>query len=407
MKVLLATYWAVPHLGGVWIYMVQLKEKLESLGHEVDLLGYGHDNSYVHMVNEERRVEKSQWFPLLNESAESFTSFHINPLVQYTETQRNFYEKAVTYLGLEKYDVIHTQDVISAASMNRIRPAHTALVATLHGCVAHEIRQQLTTIHNSPTSYMAKAYFDELEHIGATSSEYTIVANKWLTNILINEFNVPVDQLKLFNYGYDTESFLKKMKEQNSIQKPSDKKVIIYTGRLVELKGVQFLISALSKLKKIRTDWVCWIVGEGEKQAEFQIQSRTLGLENDILFYGKRDDVPFLLSLSDVFVLPSLLENQSLAVIEAQIAERAIIVSDAGGLPEMVEHGVTGIVTPAKDSEVLCKNINLLLENEKYRRFLGSNAKKWAMEHWVPEDAGKNVLNVYQHAISKRRNKQL
>jgi glycosyltransferase involved in cell wall biosynthesis len=403
MKVLLATYWAVPHLGGVWTYMVQLKEKLESLGHEVDLLGYGHDNSYVHMVNKDRRVEKSQWFPLLNETTESFIRFHINPLVQYTETQCNFYEKAVKYLGLEKYDIIHTQDVISTASINRIRPAHTALVATLHGCVSHEIRQQLTTIHSSPTAYMAKTYFDELEHIGATSPEYTIVANKWLKNILTNEFNVPDQQIILSNYGYDTESFFKQMKKENSFQKPSDKKVIIFTGRLVELKGVQFLISALAKLKEIRTDWVCWIVGEGDHQAELQIQSRMLGLEENIIFLGKRDDVPFLLSLSDIFVLPSLIENQPLAVIEAQIAEKAVIVSDTGGLPEMVEHGVTGIVTPAGDSEILCKNLNLLLKNEKYSKTLGSNSKKWGMKHWIPEEAVEKVLNVYQSAISKRR----
>jgi glycosyltransferase involved in cell wall biosynthesis len=201
VKVLLATYWAVAHLGGVWTYMVQLKQKLESLGHEVDVLGYGHDNTYVHKVNKKQRVEKSQCYPLLSESTDSLNSHHINPLVQYTETQRHFYEKAVGYLGLEEYDVIHTQDVISTASIHQIRPAHTALVATLHGCVSYEIRHQLPTIHNSPTSYMAKAYFDELEHIGATYSEYTIVANRWLKNILTNEFNVPNEQLKLLNYG--------------------------------------------------------------------------------------------------------------------------------------------------------------------------------------------------------------
>ncbi|MBT2730214.1 glycosyltransferase family 4 protein [Bacillus sp. ISL-75] len=104
-----------------------------------------------------------------------------------------------------------------------------------------------------------------------------------------------------------------------------------------------------------------------------------------------------------MFVLPSLIENQPLAVIEAQIAERAIIVSDTGGLPEMVEHGVTVIITPAGDSEILCKNLNLLLSNEKYRKILGSNAQKWGMKHWIPEEAVEKVLNVYQSAISKRR----
>ncbi|QPA29989.1 glycosyltransferase [Anoxybacillus caldiproteolyticus] len=406
MRILLATYWAVPHVGGVWGYMKQLKEKLESLGHEVDLLGYGEDNSYVYIVNKNQRLEKDQLLPLLNEklNKEAYPAIYENELVKYTEFQRYFYELAAAYFGLEKYDVIHTQDVISTACINRVRPKGPALVATLHGSVAYEIRHQLTTIHKSPTSYMARAYFDELEHIGATSAEFTIVANEWLRNVLTNEFRVPDEQIKVFHYGYDIETFIERMEEKkSSIKRPDDKKVIIYTGRLVETKGVHHLISALSQLKAIRNDWVCWIVGDGDKKAELQVQSKALGLEEDIFFFGKRDDIPYLLSKSDIFVLPSLLENQPLSVIEAQIAGNAVIVSDAGGLPEIVEHGVTGLISPAGNIEALCKNLNLLLENKKYRKALGSNAKKWGRDYWSPDKALENVLDVYQSAISKRK----
>jgi glycosyltransferase involved in cell wall biosynthesis len=405
MKILLATYWAVPHVGGVWGYMKQLKEKLESLGHEVDLLGYSESNEYVYIVNEDRRLEKDKVLPLLNAklNEQVYPAIHANPLVKYTEFQRYVYELAAAYLGLDKYDVIHTQDVISTASIQRVRPKGPALVATLHGCVAHEIRHQLTTIHKSPTSHMARAYFDELEHTGASSAEYTIVANNWLKNILTNEFHVPDEQIKVFHYGYDIEKFVKRMKEKPPIKRPDDKKVIIFTGRLVELKGVNHLISALSQLKESRNDWVCWIVGDGDKKAELRVQSKALGLEEDILFFGNRNDVPALLSNSDIFVLPSLLENQPLSVIEAQLAGKPVIVSDVGGLPEIVEHGVTGIVSPAGDTEALFNHLNLLLEDSKYRKALGSNAKKWGMNHWDLDKGVKNVLDVYENAISKRR----
>lgn len=131
---------------------------------------------------------------------------------------------------------------------------------------------------------MARAYFDELERTGASSAEFTIVANNWLKNILTNEFLVPDEQIKVYHYGYDVENFIKRMKEKSPVKRPDDKKVIIFTGRLVELKGVHHLISALGQLKESRNDWVCWIVGDGDKKAELRVQTKALGLEEDVLF---------------------------------------------------------------------------------------------------------------------------
>ncbi|GER71190.1 glycosyl transferase [Weizmannia acidilactici] len=385
--------------------MVQLREKLEAKGHQVDMLGYDEDNKSVYIVNENRKVDRDKIQPLLDAklNARAYPAIHANNLVKSTEFNRYVYELSAAYLGIDKYDIIHAHDVISAASLNRIRPDHIPLVATLHGSVAHEIRHQLTTIHKTKTSFIARAYFDEIERIGATSAEITIVANEWLKNILVDEFKVPEEQIKVLQYGFDTERFIKAMKSKTSIRRPIDKKVIIYTGRLVELKGVHHLLSALNELKKIRNDWVCWIIGSGDQQADLELQCKSMDLDDDVLFFGKRDDVPSILEKADIYVLPSLLENQPLSVIEAQIAGKAIIVSDAGGLPEMVENGVTGLVFPTGDVAALCKNLDLLLENEKYRNMLGKNAKKWGMSYWNIDKGVKNLMEVYKDAISKRK----
>jgi len=406
MKILLATYWHVPHLGGVWSVMTQLGDKLRSLGHEVDYLGYGDEaGSFVHIINKNQRIQTDKLLPMLqtmlNESI--YPAIHKNSLVKYTEFRRYAYELAVAYLGLESYDVIHTQDVISTACINRIRPARTALVATLHGCVAHDIRLQLKTIHKSPTSRLAREYFDRLEYIGASSSEITIVANDWMRKILTDEFHVDDKRIKKFHYGYDIQTFLQRMAAKPAIKRPEDKKVILYGGRLVQLKGLDVLIEALGKLKKKRDNWVCWIIGEGDQRTDLRIQAKMQGLQNDIVFMDKRDDIPSLLTQVDVFVQPSLIENQPLAVIEAQLAAKAIISSDAGGLPEMIKDGVTGLIVPAGNAEKLYKGLERLLADRSLRKKLGDSAQHWAMSHWSLDKLAINIIGTYLSAIEERR----
>lgn len=404
MKILLATYWPVPHLGGVWNYMQQTKDHLEQMGHEVDILGFGKDNSFVHLITKDKRLSKDELLPLLEAkiTPEEYPAIYANKLVKYTEFHRYVYELSAAYFGLSEYDLIHTQDVVAAASLKRVKPESVPMVASLHGSVAHEIREQLKTIHKSTNAFMARAYYDEMEWIGATAADLTIVANEWLRNILTQEFDVPDSQIKTLHYGFDTEAFIEKMKKKSDIVKPIDKKIIIYSGRLVELKGVHHLIQALGELKEKRDDWMCWIIGDGEKKPELRIQSKVQKLEDHILFFGEREDLPYLLTLADIYVLPSLLENQPLSVIEAQIAGKAIIVSNAGGLPEMVENGETGIITPAGDPSKLCKAIESLLENDDLRATLGKNAYEFGMKHWEIKQGVQELAAIYQEVISKR-----
>jgi glycosyltransferase involved in cell wall biosynthesis len=382
--------------------MVQLRNKLETMGHDVDMLGNGDDktNSFIYMVNQNRKIQKDKLLPLLKAKLNltTYPVLHANPLVNYAEFQRYMYELAAAYFNVDRYDLIHTQDVISTTAMARVRHRNTAMVATLHGCVAHEIRHI-----NHPQDFIAHAYYDAIEHTGATSAEITHVANRWLKRILTHEYNVPGEQISVFPYGFDVDSFTKRMKEQTDIKRPSDKKVIIFSGRLVELKGIHYLLSALAKLKEKRKDWVCWIVGDGEKKEELLKQSRDLRLEKEVVFLGKRDDVPALLRLSDIFVLPSLIENQSVSLIEAQIAGKAVIASNAGGLPEMVEHEVTGLLTPVGDTDALARNLHKLLKDDAYRAKLGANSQKWGMKQWSIDAMMKQMLKLYETAIEKRR----
>ncbi|UXH45328.1 glycosyltransferase family 4 protein [Rossellomorea vietnamensis] len=398
MKILLATFFVIPHLGGLWNYMQQLRKELTSLGHEVDLLGSGENQDFIYIFNKNEKYIGD--INILNsEKNKSVTTTDF--FVKRYQALIQFYESSLRKLDINQYDLIHTQDVFSTGIVNKVRPQKTALVASLHGSVAHELKH--FHIKKSPTSQLAYKYFDQIEYDGASSAEYTIVANEWLKNKLIFEYKAPGKNIKILHYGYDIKNFFNKLKGQSSISAPFGKKVIIFTGRLVELKGVHFLISSLQMLKQTREDWVCWIVGDGVKFTSLQKQVNDLKLNNEVIFWGSRKDVPSLLSKSDIFVLPSLFENQPLSVIEAQLLGKAVIVSDAGGLPEMIKHRSTGIITKAGNPQHLTNAINELLENESFREVLGQNAQKWAMTFWSQEKAIKKLIKIYDQAISERK----
>jgi glycosyltransferase involved in cell wall biosynthesis len=397
MKILLATYWSIPHLGGVWNYLSQLKSRLVDLGHTVDIMGYGGENTYIQVSGREKTIPKERWsayvYSILQKN--NFPKVYLNHLVEYTEVQRYTYELAAAEFGLDDYDIIHTHDVISTVALDRARPEGVPLIATLHGLVSHEIRHQLTTIHKSPTSNLARAYFDEIERLGASSADVTITANEWLQKILVEEFGVPEDKFEKLHYGFSVERFQEEQSKPTTMQTPPEKKVIIYAGRLIELKGVHHLIDALASLKD-RDDWVCWIVGDGNRKQHLQAQVTSLGLGDKVLFLGKREDVPVLLKLADISVLPSLMDNQPLSVIESQVSSKPVIVTDAGGLPEMVEDGVTGLIVPKGDVSALQGAIETLLEDDDYRRKLGEQAREWGLQHWSMDVGVERLLEIYK-----------
>ncbi|UTE75470.1 glycosyltransferase family 4 protein [Rossellomorea sp. KS-H15a] len=399
MKILLATFFDVPHVGGVWNYMTNLKTQLESIGHQVDLLGSTQNGTAVHLV-EQKKIFTSNDVKISGDYYSSrYFAYNKDPYVLHYERQRCRFKKQVGQMALKEYDLIHAQDAFSSAWIKEIIPPSKPLVTSLHGSVAEELKDYVLNIAKSPNPNYACSYFNLIEFEGATSGKKTITANHWMKNLLINEYKVPANQIIVCNYGYDIEGFKLKMINSNGITKPLNKKVILFTGRLVDVKGVHHLLSALSKLSVIRKDFVCWIVGDGNNKNSLIEQAAKLGLNKIVTFFGERNDVPHLLSLADVFVLPSLIDNQPLSLIEAQIAGKACIASDAGGIPEMILHNKTGIITPKGNQEALFINLNKLLDNEEFRKNLGNNAMSWATDNWSQKKALNSLLQVYRQVL--------
>lgn len=137
-------------------------------------------------------------------------------------------------------------------------------------------------------------------------------------------------------------------------------------------------------------------------RAELEAQTVQASLQNEVFFLGEQQNVPGLLSQSDIFVHTCIHDNQPFSVMEAQMAGLPSVVSSAGGLPEMVTHGHTGLIVPVNDAVSTAHHLNLLLADDDYRLYLGQNARSFAQQHWSMDQMIDRILNIYYSALAQK-----
>jgi glycosyltransferase involved in cell wall biosynthesis len=158
---------------------------------------------------------------------------------------------------------------------------------------------------------------------------------------------------------------------KNSLGIPRQALVVTTIARLHSQKGHTYLIKAAKEIVKNSPNTIFLFVGDGEEKEGITNQISNSGLENNIYLLGIRKDIPELLAISDLFVLPSLYEGMSNVILEAMAASLPVIASDVDGVREVVVHKETGYIVPKADPDALEKSINSLLENEDLRIKMG------------------------------------
>ena len=165
-------------------------------------------------------------------------------------------------------------------------------------------------------------------------------------------------------------------KTKQALRLPLDSKVIITVAVLREPKGIQFMIEALPAILEQFPDVHYLIVGDGEYGAALSDLATVLDIKKHITFAGHRTDIPDLLACCDIFVLPTLKDALPTVLIEALAAERPIVASDVGGVPEIIENGVNGLlVAPGDPSQLADACLQLLKDNELMSQIVLAGSK--------------------------------
>ncbi|AZN40333.1 glycosyltransferase family 4 protein [Paenibacillus albus] len=408
MKILLATFWGLPHVGGVDLYIRQLKLGLEQRGHQVDILCRYPDGSGYSILNKQRHLPRKSLYSSVESNIKTYFRENLtglDPIIQDAETEQYCYELGAAYLGVDSYDLIHAQDVISARALFRIKRPQTALVTTIHGHLAGEWFLSLLRqgdLENPQRKERLWQYAVMREQLGLNSADAATLPTQWMKQMLVHDFAIPMDKLTVVPNGIDIRGFTDQLHGETDMR-ASWKKVIICPARFDVIKGHKYLIRALAKLKRDRDDWVCWLVGSGGLEFNLRELVKLHAIEEDVAFLGTRRDVPALLRQSDIFVLPSLQDNHPYAVMEAQVAGKAVIVSDAGGMPEMVAHGETGLVFPVGNDDQLYQYLCALLNDEQLRHHLSSQAMHVGIERWSLDVMMSRMDAVYEMALTRKR----
>ncbi len=223
---------------------------------------------------------------------------------------------------------------------------------------------------------------------------------------LKNDFKVAREKVYLIESGIDLEEFIPmdetEKKEHRRHFDLGDEPVIGTVARLSEVKGQDILINAMSKIVAQVPEAKLLLVGEGKMEKMLRDQVQRLNLEDHIQFFAIVNKTKEMLSLFDVFAMPSRQEGLGLSIMEAQASGLPVVASRVGGIPSLIEHGKTGILVEPENSEELADAIIKLLQDIDLLKEIGKAGRVFIQKKHSVENMVRKILELYQQCITEK-----
>jgi glycosyltransferase involved in cell wall biosynthesis len=218
------------------------------------------------------------------------------------------------------------------------------------------------------------------------------------------ELGVSADQSVFIPNAVDSDKFSPSV-ERGSVRAryniSNDRVLILCPRRLVPKNGVEFLIESLLLLTD-RSSCCLLIVGDGPERPSLENRVRESGLSDSVIFAGAKSnsELPEFYADADIVVIPSLKEATSIAGLEAMASARVIVASDVGGLPEIIQDGVSGLLVPPRDPKALALAIERLIEEPGLRQKLGQAARSRVEREFTWTLTAQKTERAYERAIA-------
>lgn len=214
---------------------------------------------------------------------------------------------------------------------------------------------------------------------------------------------ISANKLALINNGVDIKGFLSSAGNREafriSIGVNHNETLMISVGAFSPEKNHAFLLRCLSKLDPY--GWKMIFVGDGPTRPDCERLARDLMLDKCILFAGEKDNVAEFLNASDIFLLPSLTEGLSLALIEAGLLGLPALASDKGGNSEIVQDGLTGFIL-SLDEKAWVEKLTELIRNPELRRRMGKEATLLCQRKFNLDDIAIQYVNLYREVLCEK-----
>lgn len=356
-----------PTFGGSGVVATELGKALAQEGHEVHFITYSqpqrldflNENLFYHEVN-----------------------FRNYPLFEYPPYELALASKMVSVVKNEKLDLLHVHYAIPHASaaymakqILRKQGIYIPVVTTLHGTDI--------TLVGKDSSYEPVVTFSINESEGVTA------VSEDLKKETLEHFDITNDIRVIPNF-IDLEKFKKQKKDHfKKAICPNGEALIVHTSNFRKVKRIPDVISVFYNIHKVVPSKLL-MIGDGPERNEAEEKCRELKICDDVRFLGKLEAVEEVLSVADLFLMPSEKESFGLAALEAMACEVPVISSNTGGIPELNVQGVTGFMSNIGDVEDMTKNALIILDKNNLPTFK-ANALKRAQEFDIT-----NILPQYE-----------
>ncbi len=365
MKIGIVCY---PTFGGSGVLATELGKGLADKGHQVHFITYSQparldffsENLFYHEV-----------------------SVADYPLFDYAPYESALASKLVDVVRFEKLDILHVHYAIphaSAAFMAKQILAtydiHIPVVTTLHGTDITLVGKDLT--------YKPVVTFSINQSDGVTAVSHDLKEDTYKHFDIKNEIRVIPNFVDMNRFKLKAKDHFKKAIA------PNNERIVVHTSNFRKVKRTKDVIAIFEKiLKKVPAKLL--MVGDGPERSICEQLCRDLHVCDHVRFLGKQDAVEEILSVADLFIMPSESESFGLAALEAMACKVPVITSDAGGLPELNVDGVTGYLDPVGDVNAMAHHAIAILEDDDRLASFKENAYNRAKEFDL-----KLILPIYE-----------
>jgi len=309
------------------------------------------------------------------------------PLFKFPPYELALASKMVDVVKYEKLDVLHVHYAIPHASaavlakqILKDQGIEIPVITTLHGT-------DITLVGKDP-SYEPVVTYSINQSDGVTSVSEDLKKDTY------KHFNIRREIEVIPNF-IDLEKFKKQRKEHfKTAICPNGEKLIVHTSNFRKVKRIDDVVKVFHKIQE-QIPARLLLVGDGPERTHIEGLCRELDIYDEVRFLGKLEAVQEVLSVADLFVMPSEKESFGLSALEAMACEVPLITSNAGGIPELNLHGITGFVSPIGDVEDMTKNALHILKDENLGAFK-ANALKRAKDFDIT-----NILPQYEAYYEK------
>jgi glycosyltransferase involved in cell wall biosynthesis len=373
MKIAQVAPYFYPHIGGVESHVLTLSERLVRNGHDVTVYTSNYEDLKEHEL------------------------FHGIKIIRVKQLAR-FFSTPITP-GLKKVVSEGDHDVVHAHTPPPVSAYYTAkackrskfpLVVTYHCDL------ELPTIIGKITTAIYQKTFSRYTFKRA---DKIIVHTKTYgaTSRTLWKFEEAVIPSAINPERFSIEIDPTEIKNRHGLE---GKKIVLFVGRLVYHKGLDYLIDSAKLMPKE----VCYIiVGSGDYSDKLRGRAKNRGVEDRVIFTGRVafDDIPKYFAACDVFVLPSIsrLEAFGLVVLEAMASSKPVIVSNIPGVMELVTDDQEGLHAEPMNAEDIAEKIKILLSDPALRKKMGENGRKKVLSEFTWDKVAKQIEEVYKEVI--------